>query len=168
MPFSNLIQKHFDTAEMQTAYDLVKQLRVILTAKSHNLSPEERQKYGSIHEKNKLFVGKTMEYNETQNHLSSPDVDWDEMQKDWEDRKFLEQIVRMMNEASEIATDTRTLHDFDLYQNALTDYDFIKYKKDIDTGSGFETKYTDLKQFMPTGGKPSGSEEENPSKPTIE
>ena len=158
MPFSNLIQTHFDAPERQQAFDLINNLRALIIPKSHNLNPEERQKYGSIHEKNKLFVGKVIEYNQSQPHLSSPDVKWQDMDSDWADHSFLEQLLRMIEEVAEIAKDTKTLHDYDLYQNALTDYDFVKYRKDIDTGAGFETKYNDLKQFMSPGpGKNSAS-----------
>ncbi|MCB0516639.1 MAG: hypothetical protein R2798_01155 [Chitinophagales bacterium] len=165
MPFSNLIEMHFSEAEKAQVNESIRSILEIVARYSHNLSPEERTKYGSIHEKNKLFVEKVISYHKTQPHLSSNDVQWEEMLQDWSDRQFLEELVRMLREVSEQANDARILHDYDLYNNALTDYDYVKYKRQTDRGGGFDTKYNDLRQFMPKGNTAPRTEGDGTSEP---
>lgn len=156
MPISNLNDVHFSQAEMDSISKSWSAIIAILNGKSRNLSPEERQKFGSISEQNKLVVLKTLEYHSNQPHLDCPDVDYDEAQLDWADRTFVAGFMAKMAEAGNICNNIRITHDFDAFKAAQTDYDFTKYKMGTAPGAGWESKYDDLLPFFKTydgGGK---------------
>ncbi|TXI81034.1 MAG: hypothetical protein E6Q39_01845 [Crocinitomicaceae bacterium] len=164
MPLNDLIQSHFTPAEVTQVDDLIKQIRDIITPKSRNLTAEENQRYGSINEKNKLLVNKILDYRQAQPDLSSPDVDWTEFEADHFDRQFLQSRTEALNSIIEIMNETKILHDYDNYQNALTDYSYTKYKDETMGGQGYTSKHSELKQFFPnTGG---GEPNTEPAPPT--
>ena len=61
MPFDNLNNNHYTAAEKTAATTALNALETALTAKFKNLSADERKKYGSINEQNKLIVNKEIE-----------------------------------------------------------------------------------------------------------
>jgi hypothetical protein len=75
MPVTNLNNDHFNEQEKVQINQAWAYIMQVLTRKTRNLSPEERQKYGSISEENKLIVQKVLDYNTNQPHLNSPEVD---------------------------------------------------------------------------------------------
>jgi hypothetical protein len=155
MPIEQLAKGQIDpvVAEKMTAY--LKTIKESLQPITGNLTPKERQDYGSINEKNKLIVGKTMDYHVHQPELQSPDVNWDQFDASWKTRTFFKTVEDICRSLLEMCEDGRTLHDYDLYQMMRTDYKYTKYKAESTTASGgFTTKYEDLKQFWPN---PSGS-----------
>jgi patatin-like phospholipase/acyl hydrolase len=150
MPFTNLNSDHFSPEEQEQinkGWGLIMQ---VLQKKTRNLSPEERKTYGSISEENKLIVQKVLDYQRNQPHLSSPDIDFKELQADWNDRTLLSGLMSKMAEGITIANNIRITHDYDAFQNARIDYNYTKYKMDTDPGAGFETKYNDLLYFFKT------------------
>ncbi|TAH03860.1 MAG: hypothetical protein EAZ15_01525, partial [Sphingobacteriales bacterium] len=58
-----------------------------------NLTNEERQRYGSINEQNKLLVNKINDYRQSHPQLNSPQVDWTEFQADLNVRIALNSIL---------------------------------------------------------------------------
>jgi len=85
MPIDNLGSKHIDIEAFDSALDV---LIEIISKVTMILTDEERTKYGSIQERNKLFNYAVFDLNNTQPSLSSPDVDWKEYNLDFNDRKF--------------------------------------------------------------------------------
>lgn len=86
----NIIESKFTPADI-TAFDgLLEQIEALLDGKNTALTEEERSRYGSINEQNKLLVNKTLDLRQNDPDLSSPDVNWDEFEKDFETRAFLE------------------------------------------------------------------------------
>lgn len=150
MPISNLNNDHFGQAEMDAINKGWNDILTVLTGKTRNLSPEERQKFGSVSEQNKLVVQKTLEYHTNQPHLDCPDVDYAEMTADWADRTFLAGFIARMTEADNICNNIRITHDYDAFKGAQTDYDFTKYKMTTAPGAGWESKYDDLLPFFKT------------------
>jgi hypothetical protein len=159
MPISNLNNDHFTPGEMDDVSNSWDKIIGVLTGKSRNLSPEERQKFGSIAEKNKLVVLKSMDYHTNQAHLDCPDVDYKELAADWADRTFLAGFISKMAEANNICNNIRITHDFDAYQAARKDYDYTKYKLSTDPGAGWESKYNDLLPFFKTNDGPGGGDQ---------
>ncbi|MGQ3015569.1 MAG: hypothetical protein ACT6QS_17775 [Flavobacteriales bacterium] len=157
MSLSNLMDLHFTAAEMNDIRTAMSTVQGILSAKSRNLSPDERRKFGRVKEQNKLFINKVRDFHAHQPALSSPDVDWQEFEADFLDRNFLEQVLSGLNTLAELAGDAKILHDFDVYKAALTDYDYTKYKKGTDS-LGYDTKYHELSQFFTGGSRGSGAE----------
>lgn len=144
---------HFTPAEMAAVNGALATIQTTLAAKGRNLSPDERRQYGSINENNKLLVHKVRDFRTNQPGMSSADVDWTEFEADYQDRNFLETVLARLDVIGEISSDTKILHDYDVYHAALLEYGFTKYK--LTTNSpGFDTKYEQLRQFFPTGGHP--------------
>ncbi len=163
MPFQDVIQSHFADAEKATFGTKIGELETLLQAKLRNLSEEENNKYGSISEKNKLFVNKVRDYRDAQPALSSPDVDWVEFELDFEDRFFLEQGATRLEALAKAMRETKRLHDYDNYQNASIDYKYSQYKNETQPGLGYDTKVAEVGQFFE---KTSNSQPvENPTPP---
>lgn len=163
MPTNNLINDHYTEAEKTQVQVLFRQIRDIIKPRTRNLSPDERRQFGSIHEQTKLLVQKGLDYHRNQPELDSPDVDWVEQEADYSDRHFLESIIISSTELGQIADNTRILHDYDAYKNELVDYAYTQYKAEKSSEPGWETKYNDLKQFMPnTGGGGNGGDTPTP------
>ena len=161
MPFQDMNNNHVSDPDKTQAGALVDQLEALLQPHLRNLSAEENTKLGTISENNKLFVNKTRDYNLSQPALSSPDVDWTEFEADFVSRQFLELLALRITALSKTLTETRRLHDYDNYQNALIDYSYAKYKDGTSPGLGFDTKVEELGQFF-KGGGPSEPTPENP------
>lgn len=154
MPFVNLNDKHFTDTEKTAIESALQTLENLLKPKLATLTPEERTTYGSVAEQNKLVISKVRDYRMSQQELSSPDVDWEEFEADFQSRVFLQNLLMRMENIESGVNCSKILHDWDNYQATLTDYDYTKYKNSI--GSfGYEVKSAEIRQFF--GGRPSGS-----------
>jgi hypothetical protein len=151
MPIDNLGRLHLTAAQKTTIAGAMTTIETVLLTVTQNLSSEERQKFGSVNETNKLLVNKARDYNQTQPSLSSTDVDWEEYELDFQDRSFSDTTEQRMISALRMLTDFKIVHDYDNYQAALTDYDYSKYKASTKT-PGFTEKVADLKVFFPNSG----------------
>ena len=147
MAITNLNNTHLTATQLTDAQDALTQLETALQVINVNLSSEDRQKYGSINEQNKLFVNKVYDFNESQPTLSSPDVDWEEFNRDFTSRTNLEAIIARLDSLSTKLKNAKILHDYDNYQAALTDYAYTNYKAGT-ASPGFETKVNETKQFF--------------------
>lgn len=150
MPFTNFDNRHFTDAEKTALNTTMNLLETAFEGKLANLSPEERQQYGSVNEQNKLIINKVKDFRDNQPMLSSPDVDWDEFQKDYDTRAFLQASIQRLQSLIDGLGSAKILHDWDNYQASLTDYDFSKYKATTQA-TGFGTKVNEVAQFF-TGG----------------
>ena len=161
MPTNNIIHTPLDPAIAQSIATDLQAIMAQLQPFGQNLTPEERQRFGSINEQNKLLVAKVRDYHAQQPMLASPDVNWADFEASWRSRNGYDQIEALCRSILEICSDPRVLHDYSLYQNALVDYDYIKYKANSAQGSGaYSTKVEEIKQFFPN---PNGN---NTSEPT--
>ena len=151
MPIDNLGRLHLTAAHKNTISDAMTTIENVLLSVTQNLTSEERQKFGSVNETNKLLVNKARDYNQNQPSLSSTDVDWEEYELDFQDRAFSDTTEQRMLAALRMLTDFKIVHDFDNYQDALTDYDYSKYKAGTKT-PGFTEKVADMKVFFPNSG----------------
>ena len=118
MPLDNLGNLALSAETIAATVLLINQLDATLGSDMVNLSPEERQKYGSINEQNKLFVNKVKEYNDNQPKLSSPDVDWDKFKDDYQTREAIESIILRLKEMITGLENTKIMHDYDNYHDA--------------------------------------------------
>lgn len=138
---------HFTDAEQMAITTAITTLENVLSDKVINLSPDERQRYGSINEQNKLFVNKVRDYYNAQPQLGSPDVDWADYSSSFEVRDFIQGILQRIENLKNGINNVRITHDYNNYQSALTDYSYTKYKNST-TATGYESKTNDLKQFF--------------------
>ena len=165
MPTNNLINSQLPANVIADVSTQLQNIMNLLMPFSQNLTPEERQRFGSINEQNKLLVGKVRDYHAQQPMLASPDVDWAAFEQNWQSRNGFDQIEAMCQSILEICSDPRILHDYHLYQNALVDYDYTKYKANsTQAGSAYTTKMEEIKQFFPNTGN-SGGNNNNPLPP---
>ncbi|WP_449401332.1 hypothetical protein [Chryseobacterium wanjuense] len=79
--------------------------------------------------------------------MSAPEVDWEEFNRDQTSRQNLESMIARLDNLITRLTNAKTLHDYDNYQAALTDYAYTAYKAGT-ASPGFENKQNDLKQFF--------------------
>ena len=161
MPTNNIIHTQLDNTVAGTVVVQLQNIVAQLQPYSQNLTPEERQRFGSINEQNKLLVGKVRDYNLQQPNLSSPDVNWVDFEASWRSRTSFDQIEAICRSILEMCSDPRILHDYSLYQNALVDYDYSKYKANsAQGGGGYTTKVEEIKQFFPN---PNGNQAAPPT-----
>lgn len=158
MPLTNLNSAHLEEAQITTAQNAVTALENALAVINVTLTAEERQKYGSINEQNKLLVNKVSDYRKNNPNLSVEDVDWDEFEKDFASRNIYENLITRLEALVVKLKGAKTLHDFDNYQAALADYAYTSYKAGAGA-AGFETKQNEMKQFFNRTGK---TVEQNP------
>ncbi len=147
MPLTNLNNTHLSEEQKNQVEELVNQLEALLESKKINLTAEERRKYGSISEQNKLFVNKVYDYAKAEPTLKSPDVEWEEFFADVESRNFLETTIAKLEKLTVALRNAKTLHDYDNFQASLDDYAYTSYKAGT-SATGYETKMKDLKQFF--------------------
>ena len=151
MAVDNLGQKHFTPAQLIAVDDAFVIIETTLASVSQNLTDEERQRYGSINEQNKLFADKIMDYAKVSPQLCSPDIDWAEFEADYNTRKFADTRMLRLENILKVMSDLKIVHDYDNYQASLVDYDYAKYKSGTNA-IGFTQKAKELKQFFPNTG----------------
>ncbi len=147
MGLTNLNAVHLSSAKITAANDAISSLETAIEDITVNLSVEDRRRYGSINEQNKLFVNKVYDFYQSQPTLSSPEVDWEEFTKDHTSRKNMEAMISRLESIITRLNNAKTLHDYDNYQAALVDYSYTTYKAGT-SAPGFEDKYRELKQFF--------------------
>lgn len=148
MPLQNLGKQHLTAAQQTTIDTAVASILAVIQVVAPNFDETDRLKYGSINELNKLLVNKAKDYHNTQVALQSPDVDWVEFDADYADRSYIDKTLNSLGSIVKMATDYKIAHDYDNYQDALTDYQFAQYKAGTNT-PGFNEKVVEMKQFFP-------------------
>ena len=124
MAVNNLGAKHL-TAAQKAAIDAgLNSIITALTSVSTNLTTDDRLKYGSINEENKLLVNKSNDYHINQSALQSPDVDWVDFDADFTERSFADTRLNTIDSVKKMLEDYKIVHDYDNYQSALVDYEF--------------------------------------------
>ena len=147
MPLDNLRNVHYIAAEKTAVNTALTALETALAPKFNNLTAEDRRKYGSVNEQNKLIVNKVLEFRNNQPALSNSDVDWVEFQSDFDSRAFLQATMLRLQSLIDGLNNNKVLHDFDNYQAALADYGYSQYKAGS-KAAGFETKVAEIAQFF--------------------
>ncbi|WP_279197167.1 hypothetical protein [Chryseobacterium indoltheticum] len=166
MGITNLNNTHLDNAKLASILDAITTLEIALEDFNINLSPQDRKRYGSINEQNKLLVNKVYDYNKNQPNLSAPDLDWQEFEDDYNSRRNLEGMISRFNSLVTKLVDAKTLHDYDNYHAALEDYAFTSYKAGS-SASGFQTKQADVKQFFGRSSAPKKPDTETPESESV-
>ncbi|BFO64669.1 hypothetical protein [Chryseobacterium sp. KCF3-3] len=147
MALTNLNNTHLTAEQLSAAQTSLTSLEDALAIITVNLTPEDRQKYGSINEQSKLLVNKVADYRKNQPALSASEIDWEEFNRDLTSRQNYEGFIARLESLITRLKGAKTLHDYDNYQAALTDYAYTAYKAGT-ASPGFEIKQNDLKQFF--------------------
>lgn len=149
MALDNLISLSFTAEELTKLDQALQTIDTVLSGKTINLTPEERQQYGSIAEQNKLFVNKAKIYMEQYPQYVPNFLDKVEFDKDYLGREQVEQRLQIMSSLTEQLSDTKVLLDHDNYHNAITFYRNMKFLSGENV-PGTNVIYEDLKQFFVT------------------
>ncbi|PXW16537.1 hypothetical protein C8D70_10334 [Chryseobacterium sp. CBTAP 102] len=149
MALDNLISLSFTTEELTQLDKALQSIETVLSGKTINLTPEERQQYGSIAEQNKLFVNKAKIYMEQYPQYIPNFLDKAEFDKDYLGREQVEQRLQIMSSLTEQLSDTKVLLDHDNYHNAITFYRNMKFLSGENV-PGTNVIYEDMKQFFIT------------------
>lgn len=147
MAINNLNQVHLTDEQINNISKALTTLEEAMKTLQVNLTPEDRNRYGRVNEQNKLFINKVKDFAEAEPNLKAPDVNWDEFMNDFKSRNALEKMINRLNALVIKANNSKTLHDFDNYQDALLDYGYTNYRAGSNA-VGFERKYDELKQFF--------------------
>lgn len=130
MPLKDLLQNQLSLGDIDNINKAIEDIQAAVAGKMVNLTPEQRQKYGSINEQNKLMVNKVNDIHNSHPQFDSPKVDWAEFSADFVIRSVLEKITSRLQSLAEQFSDTKILHDYDNYQQALAQYSYISFLAD--------------------------------------
>ena len=156
MPLKDLIQNQLTVADTDAINKSLSDILNVITGKTVNLTPEERQKYGSINEQNKLLVNKVNDVHSSHPQFDTAKVDWAEFANDFATRSALEKMISRLQSITEQLDDTKILHDNDNYQQALSQYGYISYLAG-ENEPGTTVIKEEMAQFFPRnngGGNP--------------
>ena len=153
MPIDNLGKNHFTTQQKQDITSALAQIKSAMSALMVNLTPHERSKYGKVGEQGKLLINSVNDFHQNQPQLQSPDVDWAEFEKDYQDRQFASGILSQLQTIETEMLSIKILRDYDNRNDALLDYKYAQYKNRFANQIGYSTKVEKLKQFFPKTGK---------------
>ncbi len=147
MPLKDLIQNQLSVGDLDNINKALDNIQSIIAGKMVNLTPDERQKYGSINEQNKLMVNKVNDVHNSHPQFDSAKVNWAEFSADFATRGNLEKIISQLQSLAEQFDDTKILHDNDNYQQALAQYSYISYLSNQNE-PGITTVKEDIAQFF--------------------
>lgn len=157
MAIDNLISVSFTDEELAQIKKAMAGIATVLNGKTVNLTPQERQQYGRIADKNKVFVDKCKAYMEQVADLVPANLDKAEFDADYKARTQIEPIYRELSRLAEKLQDTKTLLDHDNYTAAISYYRYIKYLAST-SEPGTTTMYEDMrKHFQAVGKAPEGT-----------
>ncbi|EJL68691.1 hypothetical protein [Chryseobacterium populi] len=149
MALDNLISLNLAAADLTKLDQAILAIETVLVGKTINLTPEERQQYGSIAEQNKLFVNKVKNLMDQFPQYVPNFLDKAEFARDFVAREQVEQRLNKLSSLTEQLSDTKVLLDHDNYQNAITFYRNLKYLSGENV-PGTNVIYEDMRQFFVT------------------
>lgn len=149
MALDNLISLSFTAEELTKLDQALQTIDTVLSGKTINLTPDQRQQYGRIAEQNKLFVNKAKIYMEQYAQYVPNFLDKAEFDRDYIAREQVEQRLQLLDSITEQLSDTKVLLDHDNYHNAITFYRNMKFLSGENV-PGTNVIYEDLKQFFVT------------------
>ena len=163
MAIDNLISVEFTDQELTKLGNALNEIAQLLSGKVINLTPEERKQYGSIGDKNKIFVDKCKAYMEQNIDTLPKTIDKHEFDKDYKARQQIEEPLRKLLQLAEMLSDTKILLDFDNYNGSLSYYRYVKFLATQNT-PGITSIYEDLRQHFERAAKGSKAKAQD-SKP---
>jgi len=115
MPFINFDSRHFSATEQAAIDNAFQVLKELLKSKIAILTAEERQRYLSISEQNRMLVNKVKEYNDSDKVApQSNDEDWHEILEAYHSRNFLNMLTIQLSEILRGLDNAKILHDSDI------------------------------------------------------
>ena len=152
MAIDNMISVDFSDQELNKIENALNEVLQVLSGKVINLTPEERTQYGSIGDKNKIFVDKCKAYMEQDPTTVPNTLDKHEFDKDYKARQQMEEPLKKLSRITEMLMDTKILLDFDNYNGSLSYYRYVKFLATQNT-PGITSIYEDLRQHFEKAAK---------------
>ena len=164
MAIDNMISVEFTEQELTKLGNALNEVMQLLSGKVVNLSPDERMQYGSIADKNKVFVDKCKAYMEQDPATVPNTLNKHEFDKDYKARQQMEEPLRMVLRIAEMLSDTKILLDFDNYNGSISYYRYVKFLATQNT-PGITSIYADLNQHFQSMGKRAKKAPDTPEAP---
>ena len=164
MAIDNMISVDFSDQELNKIENALNEVMQLLSGKVINLTPEERKQYGSIADKNKVFVDKCKAYMEQDPTTVPNTLDKHEFDKDYKARQQMEEPLKKLSRITEMLMDTKILLDFDNYNGSLSYYRYVKFLATQNT-PGITSIYADLNQHFQSMGKRAKKAPDTPEAP---
>ena len=164
MAIDNMISVDFSDQELNKIENALNEVLQVLSGKVINLTPEERTQYGSIGDKNKIFVDKCKAYMEQDPTTVPNTLDKHEFDKDYKARQQMEEPLKKLSRITEMLMDTKILLDFDNYNGSLSYYRYVKFLATQNT-PGITSIYEDLSQHFQSLGKKAKKASDTPEAP---
>jgi len=147
MPLKDMIQNQLSLADIDAINKAINSIQTVTAGKMVNLTPEERRKYGSINEQNKLMVNKVNDVHNSHPQFDSGRVNWAGFTADFVIRSVLEKFISRLQSLTGQFDDTKILYDNDNYQQALDQYSYISFLADQNE-PGITTVKEDIARFF--------------------
>ena len=159
MALENLISIEFTTEELTALDTHLDGIQQVLAGKTVNLTPSQRQQYGSIGNQNKLIVDKAKNYMEQHPNWVPNFLDKTEFDKDYTARQQMEERTQRLQNLTQQLLDTKTLLDHDNYTNSLSFYRMMRYLAG-ENEPGSKTVYEDMKVLFSRSARTASTDEE--------
>lgn len=135
-----------ELADIQTALTT---LQGILVPKCINLTPEERKQYGSVGDERLAWVHKVETYAKANPNIVPYYVDMAEHDIDMNAFGQLGPMLDQMAQLTDMVADSRIMTGYDIFQNSLAIYNFVRLLATQQNVPGITPIYEDLKKEFP-------------------
>ncbi|GIJ94830.1 hypothetical protein CAPN002_20480 [Capnocytophaga stomatis] len=165
MALDNVISVEFSSEELKKINDALATIEQVMKDKSVNLTPDERQQYGRIADRNKLLVDKCKVYMELNPQSLPPTLNKEEFDRDYQARTQIDPIMKRIAVLQTIFSDMKTLLDFDNFNASVSYYRYVKYLS-MQNAPGMTAIYGDLKTHYQTRPAANPASKSVPEMPT--
>lgn len=152
--------RRFDANDKAQIDGVLQQFNSLIERRTEAMTPNDRRRYGSVKEKNKLFIKKVKELMSVYPHLMTPGLDWANFDAEYDEREYVSQLIlRVEGMLYELQTIKIAL-DNNNYGISLLDYAYTDILNERGE-PGITQKISELAQFFP---RPKKTEEEDDTK----
>lgn len=144
MALDNVISVEFSSEELKKISDALTVIEQVMKDKSVNLTPDERQQYGRIADRNRLLVDKCKTYMELNPQSLPPTLNKEEFDRDYQARTQIDPVMKRIAVLQTLFSDMKTLLDFDNFNAAVSYYRYVKYLS-MQNAPGMSAVYSDLR-----------------------
>lgn len=134
--------------DLQAVEQAIRTVSSNLSGKLPALTPEERQRYGSINESNKLIVQKVADLLDMFPQLTPSQIDattYNQMLKDYEE---IDKVVQLVESEIYKLSNWKIIQGYNLYASALAYYDYVGYLAKKTSDSDAQKAHEELKPFF--------------------
>jgi hypothetical protein len=146
---TNRISIVFTPQELTDITAALDTLQNILAAKAINLTPDERRQYGSVGDERIAWVHKVRKYATQDPNLVPYYVDMAEHANDMDAFRQLGPMLDRLAQLTDMVADSRLMTGYDIFQNSLAIYNFIRLLATQQNVPGITPIFEDLRKQFP-------------------